>query len=243
MNSNSNHKTPVNLKIAGIISAIRQQVAESILPHGGRLPTEEQLAKRFNVTPVTIKEVVRFLINYELLEMSTDNEIHICKGKDVVEEYFEKNRILLRDHLEVHYMLEMQIVRLAAHRRTQGDIRNLWFSLAKRGEYSINEDLSEFVKRDLELHEAIASASHNQVLQSAYYSLNNSFRKPYMGMFADNELFEPGLDAHTKVVEAVIYGDEVAAIKATKDLFSPLLSKISTLSARGLVKKTDPLVI
>lgn len=243
MNTNNNYPASESLKISSIISAIRQQVAESILPHGGRLPNEEKLANRFNVTPETIKEVLRFLINYELLELNNENEIHVCKGKDVVGEYFERNRILLRDHLEVHYMLEMQIVRLAAHRRTQGDIRSLWFSLAKRGEYSINENLSDFIKRDLDLHETMATASHNRMLQSVYYSLNNSFRKPYMAMFADNELFEPGFDAHTKVVEAVIYGDEAAAVKATKDLFLPLLSKISKLSTRGSVEKTESLVI
>jgi len=138
-------------------------------------------------------------------------------------------RSTLRDYLEVHFILEVQTARLAARRRTMSDIRDLWFALARRGEYSEDEDLACFTDRDQAVHEAVAVASHNDVLWSVYRSMTAAFHLPYRSIYAAHSLSEPSLAAHAKIIEAIIYGDEEAAVSAVRAMFTPLLERVTLL--------------
>lgn len=140
-----------------------------------------------------------------------------------------KERSTLRDYLEVHFILELQTARLAARRRTASDIRDLWLALARRGEYTEGEDLDCFADRDQAVHEAVALASHNEVLLSVYKSMNAAFHRPYRAIFAAHSFFESSFPAHAKIIEAVIYGDEEAAVGAVRAMFSPLLERVTLL--------------
>lgn len=143
-----------------------------------------------------------------------------------------QSRIAIRDHLEAQYLLEVETARLAARRRTLEDIQQLWRTLAARGEYTAGEALNGFIDRDQAVHGAVAVASHNLVLQTIYRSFSASFHTQYLAIFADHELYEPGLEAHAKVVQAIIYGDEEAAVCAVHEMFDPMLEKLAWLSQR-----------
>nr|WP_314584856.1 FCD domain-containing protein [uncultured Pseudomonas sp.] len=216
--------------VALVIDKIRDQVATLPSEWGKAIPSEEVLADRFNVNSHLVRQALGFLVDWEILEAGPSNEFYAKPYVTDVDDFRAKNRVALRDYLEVHFILETQTARLAARRRTMEDIRGLWFALGRRGEYSVNEDLTSFVDRDQAVHEAVAAASHNQVLWSVYRSLNQAFHRPYLSIFADSELFEPGLEAHSNVVEAIIYGDEDAAVRAVHALFLPLLERLSLSS-------------
>jgi len=228
--------------VASIIDAIREQISQCTLRRGDRLPPEGELANQFGGGRYAVREAVKFLINWQLLEVRPGEGVFIRSDLDLVESCRERNRIGIRDHLEAQCLLEIQTAQLAARRRTLDDVRRLRSCLARRGEYSVNDELDDFVDRDQELHAAIAVASHNVVLQSIYRSFSSSFHSQYLAIFADNELYEPGLDAHTKVVEAVIYGDEEVAAQAVQAMFKPMLDKLSFLFERDkeiLIRQTE----
>jgi DNA-binding FadR family transcriptional regulator len=216
--------------VALVIDKIRDQVSMLPMEWGKAIPSEEVLADRFNVNSHLVRQALEFLVDWDILEAGPSNELYAKSYVTDVDDFRAKNRVALRDYLEVHFILETQTARLAARRRTMEDIRGLWFALARRGEYNVSEDLTSFVDRDQAVHEAVAAASHNDVLWSVYRSLNQAFHRPYLSIFADSELFEPGLDAHSNVVEAIIYGDEDAAVRAVQAMFLPLLERISSLS-------------
>lgn len=224
--------TPGSSWVASIIDAVREQISNSTLRQGDRLPPEGELASQFGSGRYAVREAVNFLINWQLLEVRPGDGIFIRSDLDLVERCRERNRIGIRDHLEAQCLLEIQTVQLAARRRTLDDVRRLRACLAKRGEYNINDELDDFVDRDQALHAAIAVASHNVVLQSMYRSFSSSFHSQYLAIFADNELHEPGLDAHANVIEAVIYGDEEVAAQAVQAMFKPMLDKLSLLFER-----------
>lgn len=214
--------------VAIVIDKIRDQAAMLPMELGKAIPSVEVLADRFNVNSQLVRQALGFLVDWKILEAGTSNEFYAKSYVTGVDDFRAKNRVALRDYLEVHFILETQMARLAARRRTIEDIRGLWFALARRGEYSVNEDLTSFVDRDQAVHEAVAAASHNDVLWSVYRSLHQAFHRPYLTIFADSELLEPGLDAHSNVVEAIIYGDEEAAVRAVRALFLPLLNSLSS---------------
>ncbi|NWC30201.1 FadR family transcriptional regulator [Pseudomonas yamanorum] len=218
--------------VASIIDGIREQVSNATLRRGDRLPSEGELADQFGGSRFAVREAVKFLINWQVLELRAGEGIFVRSRMDRVDSFRTRNRIAIRDHLEAQYLLEAETARLAARRRTLEDIRRLWRTLALRGEYSISDELDDFVDRDQALHGAVAVASHNVVLQSMYRSFSSSFHSQYLAIFADNELYEPGLEAHARVVQAIIYGDEDAAVAAVRAMFDPMLEKLSWLSER-----------
>jgi len=151
-----------------------------------------------------------------------------------------QKRIAIRDHLEAQYLLEVETARLAARRRTLEDIHRLWRTLAVRGEYTEGDALDDFIDRDQALHSAVAMASHNLVLQTIYRSFSASFHSHYLAIFADHELYEPGLEAHAQVVQAIIYGDEEAAVRAVRAMFDPMMEKLGWLSQRDHRLQQEP---
>lgn len=218
--------------VASIIDGIREQVSNATLRRGDRLPSEGELASQFGGSRFAVREAVKFLINWQVLELRAGEGVFVRTRMDRVDSFRIRNRIAIRDHLEAQYLLEAETARLAARRRTLEDIRRLWHTLALRGEYSLSDELDDFVDRDQALHGAVAVASHNVVLQSMYRSFSSSFHSQYLAIFADNELYEPGLEAHARVVQAIIFGDEEAAVEAVRAMFDPMLAKLSWLSER-----------
>lgn len=218
--------------VASIIDGIREQVSSATWRCGDRLPGEGELASQFGGSRFAVREALKCLINWQMLELRAGEGVFVCSGVDRVDSFRINNRIAIRDHLEAQCLLETETAQLAARRRTLEDIRRLWRTLALRGEYSASDELDDFVDRDQALHNAVALASHNQVLQSMYRSFSASFHRQYLAIFADNELFEPGLEAHARVVQAIIYGDEQAAIQAVQAMFDPLLERLGWLSQR-----------
>ncbi|MCQ6257177.1 FadR/GntR family transcriptional regulator [Pseudomonas sp. Q11] len=221
-----------SLRVASIIDGIREQVSNATWRKGDRLPNESELTNQFGGSRYAVREAVKFLINWQVLEWRAGEGVVVRSRLDRVDSFRIRNRIAIRDHLEAQYLLEAETARLAARRRTQEDIRRLWRALAQRGEYSISDELDDFVDRDQAVHGAVAVATHNVALQAIHRSFSASFHSQYLAIFADNELNEPSLEAHVREVQAIIYGDEAAAVEAVRAMFDPLLEKLSWLSER-----------
>lgn len=218
--------------IASTIDAIRGLVANKTLRVGDRLPADSELVEQIGGSHHTVRQAVRTLLNWQFLEFRPGEGMYVTQGRQSIDALRQHNRPGIRDHLEMHYVLEVEAARLAAHRRTLDDVRRLRERLALRGEYSAEDDLEDFIARDRELHMAIAIASHNLALHSMYRSFSVSFRSHLLAIYADGQLRDPDLDAHVAVVEAIIYGDETAAVAAVKAMLLPTIGQLNQLLGR-----------
>ncbi|MFJ3149618.1 FadR/GntR family transcriptional regulator [Pseudomonas hunanensis] len=219
--------------VASTIDAIRGLIANKTLRAGDRLPAESELVEQIGGSHHTVRQAVRTLLNWQFLEFRPGEGMYITQGRQSIDALRQHNRPGIRDHLEMHYVLEVEAARLAAHRRTLDDVRRLRERLALRAEYSAADDLEDFIDRDRELHMAIAIASRNLALQSMYRSFSVSFRSHLLAIYADGQLRDPDLDAHVAVVEAVIYGDENAAVAAVKAMLLPTIEQLNQLLGSG----------
>lgn len=215
--------------IASTIDAIRSRIADQTLRAGDRLPVEADLVKQIGGSRHTVRQALQTLLNWQFLEFRPGEGMYVTQATRSVEDWRQHNRAGIRDHLEMHYVLEVEAARLAARRRNIEDIRRLRERLALRGEYCAADDLEDFIARDRELHMAIAMASHNLALQSMYRSFSVSIRSHVLAIFADGQLLDPDLNAHAAVVESIIYGDESAAVEAVKAMLLPTIEQLNQL--------------
>lgn len=215
--------------IAQTIDAIRVQISSRALLIGDRLPSEAELVQQVGGGRYTVRDAVRFLVNWQLLEIRPGGGVFVSRDQDRTDAFRMRNRAGIRDHLEMQCVLEVEAARFAARRRSLNDVRRLRQCLAMRGEYGPDDELESFLERDRELHMAIALASHNSALVTMYRSFSVSIRCHSQAIFADGQLCEPGLAAHAATVEAIIYGDEDAAAAAARHMLEPLIDQISQL--------------
>ncbi|MFK3971413.1 FadR/GntR family transcriptional regulator [Pseudomonas sp. NPDC087358] len=204
-------------------------MVDKTLRAGDRLPAEAELVEQIGGSHHTVRQAVKTLLNWQFLEFRPGEGLYVTEGRQSIDALRQHNRPGIRDHLEMHYVLEVEAARLAARRRTLDDVRRLRERLALRGEYSAADDLDDFIARDRELHMAIAIASHNLALQSMYRSFSVSIRSHVLAIFADGQLRDPDLDAHVAVVESIIYGDENAAVAAVKAMLLPTIEQLNQL--------------
>lgn len=213
--------------IASTIDVIRGLIANQTLRTGDRLPAEAELLEQIGGSRHTVRQALQTLLNWQFLEFRPGEGMYVSQASKSVDVWRQHNRAGIRDHLEMHYVLEVEAVRLAARRRNIDDVRRLRERLAARGEYSADDDLNDFISRDRELHMAIAIASHNLALQAMYRSFSVSIRSHVLAIFADGQLLDPDLDAHVRVVESIIYGDEQASVAAVKAMLLPTIAQLN----------------
>lgn len=179
--SNKNGLAPMDYETVVTESAARQ-IAESIreaimsgrLKVDERLPTEEELANRFNVSRPTIREALKRLAAQNLIRSrrgpTGGRFVSRPDQEQMVRNMANATRLMISigefdfDNIaEARLQLGQVCCQLAAERRTDADLA------AMRAELSLQEDKTlgdrEFCASDVRFHHALAQATQNPVLQ------------------------------------------------------------------------------
>lgn len=131
---------------------------------GDRLPTEAELAERFEVSRTVVREATRLLVQRGLVTVSPGRGMAVAAvdGSVIAEQY----GLLLRlsegsfeQLMELRLVLELEMAALAAARRTDDHLAELT-RLNERLK-AADPSTSEFLDADLAFHEQIAQASGN----------------------------------------------------------------------------------
>ncbi len=160
---------------------LSEQVAEQIqriiqdkLKEGDRLPPERDLAEKFGVSRVVIREATKVLQERGLVKVLTGSGTYVTRVEpQVVSQsiglFVRGNKPSFRDLLEIRRMLEVEIAGLAADRANEDDIHQLEVMVNEMQAVlpdicSSKDKMEEFVKADLCFHQNLAKASHNFLL-------------------------------------------------------------------------------
>lgn len=153
---------------------LSQSVADSILSMitiekrfsvGDKLPNEMELSEELNVSRTTLREAVRILVAYQMLE------IRRGKGTYVTEKVLEQPQDLERlstvkvnakDLYEMRLIFEPEAAYLAAVRGTDAEIRRI-LDYGRRIEDKIRNGRDR-TEEEHSFHKAIAQATHNEFM-------------------------------------------------------------------------------
>lgn len=202
--------------MAGLLHFIRERRFEP----GERLPSERELAERFDVSRNTIREILATLEWFRFVERRPSSGVYLrAEVSDPSLETLvllsglglELNEQEVLQSMETRYIIEVQAIRLACRRRTDADLARLDANLE-----STAADVrsgSNIADRDREFHLALAAATQNSVLVRVvkpFYLLSGRQRQHY---FTDRARAKRSLGDHRGLRDAIAARDEDQAVR------------------------------
>jgi DNA-binding FadR family transcriptional regulator len=160
-----------------VIAELHRLLALGYYKEGDRFPPEPKLGEMLNVSRTTVREAVKVLAKTGRLEVQQGRGTFVVRptpGKEPLEQRLGRAGLL--EINEARRILELGIVRLAAERRTEDDLRVLREVLEKRAEATERGDFQTCVERDIEFHKAMADAGKNRILVDIFAAFTDVLR-------------------------------------------------------------------
>ncbi|MFI6548491.1 FadR/GntR family transcriptional regulator [Streptomyces prunicolor] len=204
---------------------LRAQIAAGEWPVGSKLPGETTLATELGVGRSTVREALRALAGAGLVRPRQGAGVFVVATEPAEDWPTRLRRAAVTDVYEVRMGVEVHAARLAASRRTPGDVTAMERALEARRVASGADD-GAFVDADIAFHAAVVAAAHNPVLADIFGQFTPVLREGLVELLALTELraHDPntGDAAHEALVRAVVEGDaETAAEVLRAELEDP----------------------
>lgn len=236
-----------------VANALGDIVLRELSP-GASIPSEADLATRFEVSRLTIREAVKMLVGRGLLHLGRgrraivrEPDSSIFAGALVSIVHNDPRGLF--DLIELRMGIETQSAGLAAKRISraglqaiEGAMLGMRESAAEAEAGDIAEDV-RFHDYDLRFHEAIATASGNRVIAFIFEAMAQPLRDSFVMSRRGQTLRGAGrvetLRAHQAILDAIRAGDQRAAVDAMRahlkstelDIRSHLSSGVAPVSA------------
>ena len=211
------------------VAWLRSQVSEGIWPIGTKIPPEAELAQELGVARNTIREAVRALTHTGVLEIRRGAGTFVRSDTEV-DAVFAR-RLLKAESVEtadLRRAIEVEATRLACTRRTEEDIEQLQTTLCERNEALRGASHADYINADYRFHRTVVHAAHSVLFDELFRCLAAEVKAP-IEESAEKPSFEKRHQAHAEVVDAIVAGDETAAIRAALLHLDVLVKRASRL--------------
>ena len=205
---------------------LKQEILSDGYNLGAALPTERELVSTTGLSRGSVREALRILEAQGLVYTragryggTTVSQPTADLLASHINLYVKGRSVTLRALVEVRLALEPMVAALAAERRTDADLANL-HAIAERIEWASDNDLTAFLEENVNWHEAIAAASHNDLLHAFASSVSGlMFEASQIKEFASVEVRQRVRHAHARILEAIEAGDaDLARRRVEKDV-------------------------
>jgi DNA-binding FadR family transcriptional regulator len=162
---------PTNRISKVVADQIRDAVFQKRLKPGDRLPPERKLMEEFEVSRVTIREALRSLEHFGIIEIKRGFEggafIKDPSTKFVnnyLQDIFSLGKIKVCHLTEARFSVEPSSVKLACERMTEGFLKQIELNIKETKECLDKGNKNDARLLNLEFHRKIAQASENPVI-------------------------------------------------------------------------------
>jgi len=198
-----------------VINAFLNEIQAGEFSYGEKLPSQEELSKRYNVSRIVLREALTKLSGLGMITFVQGKGTYLNEpGNNLfVESEFStlifQDANNLKEVIEARQIIERETTFLAAQRRTGEDLLEIKENLMKMQENK--NDIKEFSKWDLDFHVSIAKASQNSVLQKFVILLRDSYWSNISKFFEVEGVIEKTLLEHNKIYEQIELGNPESA--------------------------------
>ena len=214
--------------------SIANQLTDSILldlAPGQSIPSEAELATRFEVSRLTIREAVKMLVGRGLLDIGRGRRAVVREPDSAVfagmlVSIVRNDPKGLFDLIELRMGMETLSAGLAAKRASRAGLQAIDGAMDSMRRYAAEATSEEaeaearFHEADLQFHEAIAMASGNRVIAFIFEAMARPLRESFVmsrrGQTRRGAGREETLTAHQAILDAIKAGDQRAAIEAMR---------------------------
>jgi GntR family galactonate operon transcriptional repressor len=195
-------------------------VEEYAIP-GSRLPRESDLADRFQVSRIVIREAMKVLEDRGVVEVKAGRGT-LTLAPNPGRVVRELTRLFhdqpfptieeMEQLLELRQVLEETTASLAAVRATEDDLREIETALKEMKENQA--ELDKTIAADLRFHRAVMKAAHNPYFEMVLSPLMSV----YLQQMKLTDPFDPGFEAHHNIFVQIRDRNSVAARQAVRRL-------------------------
>ncbi|WP_240230270.1 FadR/GntR family transcriptional regulator [Devosia lacusdianchii] len=210
---------------------LAQMVLRELAP-GSSLPSEAELAARYDVSRLTIREAVKLLEGRGLLVIARGRKAVVREPDGAAFADFLTSVIRydpkgLFDLIEVRLSLEVQSATLAAKRATRAGIaaiesklQGMRDTVGEPGAAMTPEQELAFHTHDVGFHEAVALASGNRVLGFLFEAMAQPLREGFFisrrGHEQRGHTLHDTIAAHQRILDCIKDGNGRAAAEAMR---------------------------
>ena len=194
-----------------MIEELRSEILDQKLPIGTRLPSELELAERFGLGRVTIREALRALEHEGLVDIrrgpNGGNFVHhadIAQVSSALALLFNFRGTTLGEFAEFRLLVEPRVAYLAA-RHASADQRQ---ELDEIGSGDFDST------RSTEVHDLIAESCGNDVLEFIVKAMSDSLNRHFRTELISQSDNESTAQAHSKIARLISAGDCAGAQRA-----------------------------
>lgn len=191
---------------------IIQLILDEGLGQGDRLPNEAVLVERLGAGRSSVREAVKLLQSRNIVRVRQGSGTYVASNPGVVEDplgftFIDDKRRLAHDLLEVRFMIEPEMARMAAEHATAEQAARI-IELCDESE-RLAESGADYSEADTEFHSAVAQASGNLVVPRLMPILKASV--PLFIDVTGRRLVAETIRTHRGVADAIAAHDGTAA--------------------------------
>lgn len=214
-----------------IADALAREILSEMSP-GVSLPSEAELATRYDVSRLTIREAVKLLEGRGLLAIARGRKAVVREPDgaafaDFLTSVIRYDSKGLFDLVEVRLALEVQSATLAAKRANragiaaiESELQGMRDTVGTPGEPMTHEQEVNFHTHDVGFHEAIALASGNRVLGFLFEAMARPLREGFFisrrGHEQRGHSMHDTIAAHQRILDCIKAGNGRTAAEAMR---------------------------
>jgi len=203
-----------------IIDQIRELISSGQLKPGDKLPSERKLSEALNIGRTHVRDAIRKLEFYGILKTLPQSGtvvagIGLAALEGLISDVLQLENSDFSSLVESRVILEIELVKLAAVRRTEEDLKDLKLALDKY--YAKIDKGIEAVDEDMMFHMKVAEASQNKVLKSLMLIIIPDILTNYAKYkVCTNDRLKKRYDEHNQLYDAIADQDAQRAANIMK---------------------------
>ena len=210
-----------------VVAELERMIAEECPEPGARLPKEAELAERFMVSRIVVREAMKILEGRGAVEVRAGSGTYTVapsfdKVKDSLLRMFQDRPIPtiheMEQIMELREVLEETIASLAAVRATPEDLQHMEEALAEMEKGDPADPRT--VEADLRFHRIVARSAHNPYFEMVIEPLTAVIVRQIML----TNSYTLGADLHRGIAEEIRKGNPVGARQAVRRLMRNTLT-------------------
>ena len=200
-----------------IVEYIKNLIVQGRLKPSDKLPSERDLAERFNVGRPTVREAIRTLELMGLVEVFPGHKGTTIKNPEL-DTYMESlreqmswmiqiERTTLQQLAEVRDSLETRIALLTAERATENQLREMQ-SILEDMKVTTN-DINAYLEKGIEFHSVMARATQNPIFFAIWNAFADLIFRYYRDLLKDldTKILKKLYQVNVAVFEAILSKD------------------------------------